>query len=270
MTAIGDTRTIGTAEESAAGEVPAREAVRRRRGPRWRAVFAAFLLTLVAAALVATAFVVGLARLYDGRIIGGVAIHGVPVGGLDGPAAEQKLRASLPALDGGTLTLVADGERRRVGYGAIGRDYDLSAMVAEAFAVGRTGEPMLALVDELRSIRSGTAIGPRVEYDRAALELLVAQAGTAFQRPATDASAVVSEDGSAITVVPGIDGRSVDVSSVVGAVDAHLASTDPADLTVTLESRAMAPAITTAEVEAAVAGVRVMASQPLQVVVDDK
>ena len=111
----------------------------------WSAFLFGIVLALAAVALAAAAFLVSLGRSHDGVVVTGVSVAGVPVGGLSGAEAEARVRAVLPPVRSGALTVALDDERVTIPYSAVGRDYNIDDVLAQAFAVGRTGDPMGAL-----------------------------------------------------------------------------------------------------------------------------
>ena len=90
----------------------------------------------------------------------GVDVAGVSVAGMDRTTAEPPLRASLPALGEGQITVTVDGEPVALPYDSVARDYDLDAMLDAAFAVGRGGTVAEQSLERVRSLIRGTSVRP--------------------------------------------------------------------------------------------------------------
>lgn len=221
----------------------------------------AFLLTIAAALVLAAAFLIGLSRAYEGRVLPGVSVAGVPVGGLDPASAEAVLGQRLPSLGTGHLRLVAGEATRTIAYRDLGREYDTAAMLHAALAVGRAGDPVGDTGEELRSLLYGTPLQPQMRYDRAALERHVQTAAATLEVAPRDAG-VVAENGT-FRVVPGADGRRVEHAPILAAAVAAVESTDPADREIRLSGVPVSPAITTAMAQTAAARAEAMAAHDL-------
>ena len=92
----------------------ARPRVLFRPGPMRRGFLFGFLLTLLLGALAITGASATLAISHSNRVMPGVSVAGIPIGGLDRAAAISRLEAQLPSLADGTLTLRIDGVERTV------------------------------------------------------------------------------------------------------------------------------------------------------------
>jgi vancomycin resistance protein YoaR len=233
------------------------------RSAGWRRAALGFIVALAALAVLALAFVLGLGLVYVGKAMPGVSAAGVPLAGLDRDSAKAKLREALPSLAAGRLTLTLDGETRSIGYGGLGRDYELDAMLDAAFSVGRAGTPLENALDQVRSLVRGTSVGAVASFDReAARRHLVALAATLVRAP-VDASAALPAGSVFFAATPGADGRRVDVDAALAAVDAALDGTDPADASVAFSPVVVEPAVTTAEAEAAALRASALAASDL-------
>jgi len=228
------------------------EAYPRRRGGAVRHLLFAFLLTLVAGLAFSAAFVLGYSRLHEGRAMPGVTVDGVAIGGLDRAAAESRIREELPGLGDGTLTLTIGDAVQRIGYAALGRDYDLAPVLDQAFAVGRTGTIADQVRDELASLIRGRGFAPGMRYDRAALDRTVQAAAHAVEKPAVDAA--ILKGASGFTVTPSSEGISVDEAAIALAAAEAIAATatTTADASVTVQPTVLRPTLTTTDAQAAV------------------
>ena len=201
---------------------------------------------MLAVPILAWAGVAALSAANDGRALPGVTVGGIEVAGLDRAAAEARLRAELPSLTAGSVTLVVDDQRREITYADLGRDYAIRAMLDAALAHGRAGNPIEQALVTLRALVHGEDVAASTTYDAAALERLVAQAAGELVVEPRDASVVLSASGG-FEVVPGQDGRRVDQDAAEAAVASAIGTLTADDVTVTLSPAQVAPTVTTAE-----------------------
>src|SRR5206468_5920917 len=84
---------------------------------------------------------------YDGRVLPGVRVGSTDLGGLTREQAEAKIANAYGWLGTGQITLTGpDGQMTTISYADIGRGPDTSALLDEAFAAGRQGEPLANLI----------------------------------------------------------------------------------------------------------------------------
>lgn len=222
-----------------------------------------FAVVCAALVTVGLAFVIGLGLVYEGKALPGVSAAGVPLAGLDRDAARAKLRAALPSLGEGRLTLALDGEERSIVFAAIGRDYDLDAMLDAAFAVGRGARPLQNALEEVRTLVRGTSVEAAFVYDRvAARGHLMALAAT-LERTPQDAGVVLPPGSVFFRATPGTPGRAVDVEAALMAMDGALAGSDPAAAPVALAPIVVEPLVTTEAAEAAARRASALAASDL-------
>jgi vancomycin resistance protein YoaR len=238
------------------------------RGPNRGGLAFGFLLAVLAAAVLAVAFVLGLAQAYDGRVMPGVRVGSVDLAGLDRSQAETRLRESLPSLSTGHLTLRFGDETRVVPYATIGRDYDMAAMLDAAYGVGRAGALPERIVDELRTLFRGTALQPIARFDQAALNRQVATAAASLERAPADASVALAADGS-FAVTAGTDGVAIDEAAGSTSAFAALTGLDPADVALDVPTQAVAPAVTSDEARTAAARATAMSATDVPLVIDE-
>lgn len=214
--------------------------------PARRSLAVGFAAGLVAGLLllVGVSLAVGLSTA--GRVMPGVRVAGVEVGGLDPAGAEARLAAQLPSLSAGSATLVVDEIELVVGYDELGRRYELDQMVQAALGIARDGDAFSDGILRLRTLVHATTVPAVVHaYDHAALSRV---AGTlAEQADIAPLDATVVRDGARFDVKPSRDGRSLSAAAVGAALAAPLATADPADVRIRLEPTVIPPDVTSAE-----------------------
>lgn len=215
----------------------------------WRRAGFAFLLTLLAIVVFGASFAVGYARMHDGRVLPGVAVSGVSLAGLNRAAAAATLRQTLPSLSAGRLVIDVDGVARSIPYQQFERDYDLGLMLDQAFSIGRGSNFIEQLQEQLRVLLNGVSVSPAVTWDNEQLAGQVAAIANGAQ--SDPVRAMLSHEQGRYVVSPSLEGRSVDVQSVVAVAMAAVNNTSPEAARITIETTAVPPAVTTAEAQAA-------------------
>lgn len=230
---------------------------------RPRAVLIGFSATLLAAAVVAVAAAMAIGAANDGRVLPGVRIGGIALGGMDRTAALERLRATLPSLSDGTATVTVGGDQLSVTYAQLGRRYDLEAMADAAVGTGREANPVAMVVARLRDALVGTSAPLQVHgYDQAAMDRLAAQIAHDESRDPVSGAVVVAGDGT-LVVEPARQGSLVTASEVAAAVGPALLAPTPDDLRISVPITRLDPAVSTAQAQAAAQLARAMTGEAL-------
>lgn len=241
----------------------AQPAARWRLSIQLRHVAAGFVATLLAAAVFAVGAALTIGLLNDGRVLPGVQIGGVALGGLDRAAALERLRTVLPSVTTGSATVLVGADSVQVPYAEIGRGYDFEAMADAAFGTGRIDNPAAVVVTRLRDALVGTHIAVAVRaYDPQAMDRIAAQIAREHSRAPVDAGVAVAADGT-ITVRAEQAGSVVDAAVVREQVGAATRTANPADMTVQVRVAVRQPAVSTAQAQAAADLARAMIGTPL-------
>ena len=220
------------------------------RGFPWRQLVLSFALTLLAVAIFGAAFATGYAAMHAGRVLPGVTVGGVSLAGLDRPSAEAALREHLPSLRAGHLTVVFANVQERISYSSIDRDYDMPAMLDQAFAIGRQGGVVEQIQDQLAVLLNGVSIQPQMRWDEAALEAQLGEiAASAYVEPI---NAAIRRDGAGWTVLPAADGQTVDLAAGLQQALVAVDGLSAADTIIRVEPTVLKPEISTAQAQAAV------------------
>src|SRR5688500_2877287 len=221
------------------------------RRPSGRVRFAvAFLVGLLLATVVGVGALYAYDQQYVGRVLPGVRVGNVDLSGLEPAAAAERLREAYASLGEGEITLKTPEGKTTISFADIGRGPDVEAMLAEALAVGREGNPVERIIADARTAIRGVTLQPRVTYDPDALaERIVAYADSLAREPV---EASVERVKTRFVVHAGVAGRLADAAVSVEAAFADVGELDaPASLTYALPVRAVEPATTTAEATSA-------------------
>jgi vancomycin resistance protein YoaR len=236
------------------------EQVRPRR--LWRP--ALFALVFVLTALTGAALVLGgLAIFHEreaGRILPGVSVAGVDVGGSTPEEARAALAARLADVSAGGVVVRSGMGSVTLRFSDVGRTPDIDSMVADAAAIGRGGTWFDETLAAFRIRLHPESVGLRLGYDRERAAAAIRTWAARMTLGAIDAKVVVTP--STFAVIPSTDGWAVDPSPVIAAVDAVMR--DPssrAGATVTAAVRRIAPALPTDAAVAATAGAARMTAE---------
>ena len=148
----------------------------------------AFVIGLGLALLLAVGGVFAYEQAHAGKIGSGVHAGSVDLSGLTRDEAAARLTAAYASLGQGQLTLNLPDGTVNVSFAALGRHLDATAMVDAALAVGRSGNPLSRVADEIRTALHGATVAPVVTFDQAALKASLAGLATAIATKPMDAA----------------------------------------------------------------------------------
>jgi len=168
---------------------------------------------------------------------------------------------ALPDVSAGALTIKAGSVEQKVAYADIGRAYNIDATIADAMQIGRHGNPLEQLGDQLHTVTTGVNLTPAISYDTTALQQRVQQIVAAAQ--VTPADATISFQNGQYVVTPGTDGQQVNGDEVLRQAIAALNTDSTADTAVNVAATTISAAISTPDAQAAVSRLETVTSMPL-------
>lgn len=220
--------------------VPRRPSARFRFG-------VAFLVGLVAATALGAGVLYAYDQSYTGRILPGVRVGTVDVGGLDPIEAAARLESAFAGFGEGSVVVHGPDGDTRIAYKDLGRGPDIATMVAEAMAVGHAGNPAEQAIADARAALTGVVIQPRARVDATAITDRLSDIARALERQPAEASLSVDSD-FRFVLVPGVIGRSADPAPATASILATLTGADaPKELPIPLQVTELEPHVTTAE-----------------------
>ena len=212
--------------------------------------FFIFGLTLAGAFLVTRLW-------YAGRVLPGISVAGVDVGGLSPRAAAARLAERIDYPHSGKIIL-RDGERVWVATpGELGLSLDPDASAQAAFRVGRSGPLPGRIKAQVEAITSGIQLPPVLVLDQRVAYRFLSNIAREIDKPAVDAT--LSLNGTQVVVTPGQTGRSLDISASLVLITLQLESLRDGILDLYIHEAA--PVILDASAEADLA--RRILSEPL-------
>ena len=229
---------------------PFAPAVRALRIPRPGRAARGFLVGALLGVLLVLLGVVAFRQAYVDRILPGVQVGGVDIGGMSRSEARLALGAALGGLEDGAVTVHSGTGWAVIPYTTVGRSVDFDGMLDRAAAVGRDGTPFEEALEGLRQLSRPVSMPTLLDFDLKSLAAELAAFAERGYRQPRDAG--VSSTREALTITGAVDGVQVDTSGIVPAISAALLDpASPAALTFTAESARVAPAISDADAKRA-------------------
>jgi vancomycin resistance protein YoaR len=223
--------------------------------PSARSAAIGFGATLLAALVLVVGSSVAVGIGVGPAVMPNVSVGGVPLAGLDREGAAARLAARLPSLSAGSATIAVGGDEFVVPFADVGRGYEIETMLDAAFAVARTGNPLVDGVTRLRALANPTALPVVVHpYDAAALEAVAGE--LASQVEVAPIEAAVTRSGADFEVRPGAEGRQLAADDIAAALATAAATSSPADVRIELAAQPIAPVVGTDLAEATAAAAR--------------
>src|SRR5689334_6842900 len=127
--------------------------------------FLGFVLVIAGAAI----GLLAVDTTYDGRVLPGVRAAGIDLSGNTPDEAAAALAAALARYGDGQVVIRTVAGDITIPYRSFARQADVAAMVDEAFAAGRSGDPLTRALSMVRLARDGLTVQPRLALDAGAL-----------------------------------------------------------------------------------------------------
>jgi vancomycin resistance protein YoaR len=150
---------------------------------------------------------------YEGRILPGVTVNGVPLGGLTPDEAEAVLRDRLVVGNNATLTLTTDTQSWTANSIDLGVQFDTAATVADAMTLGRDGG-LTERWSNRFALWRGDEMGrvqPHYTRDITAIDTLLTQIANTVNRDPQDGSITIQ--GLTVSVTPEKSGQQLDYAA---------------------------------------------------------
>ncbi len=162
------------------------------------------VLFLLAANLLFSAF-------YSRRILPGVMMNGVPLGGLTVDQAAGEIARAVTFPETGTILLVADDKTWAAAPVQLGVYLDPQASARAAYEIGRKGSLFDILAKRISSFSSTSQAFPTFIYDQKASVSYLQQIAALINQPIREAS--ISLDGTRVIVNQGQRGYQLDYAA---------------------------------------------------------
>jgi vancomycin resistance protein YoaR len=174
-----------------------------------------FLLVLLLLSL-------GFQLFFVGRILPGVSIAGIDVGGMTITSAASKIDAAITFPHSGHITLQDGDQTWQVVPADLGLYIDPNASAKSAFSIGREGNLVRAMAEEFGAIYYGRPASLAIIFDQRTAYQYLSNLKKQVDTPAVEAS--ISLQGTDVVVTKGQIGRSLDIETTLAILTPMLNS----------------------------------------------
>jgi vancomycin resistance protein YoaR len=228
-------------------------------------------LLIAAAVAIFVGASIGLLLASGDRIVTGVRVMGVDLGGRTRVEARSLLHSEIASLLQRPVTLKANGQEWQMPAEQVGVTLDPDALVEDAFAVGHSGNPVQRVFGRWGALLFGQRMSePLLQLDTTRTEIELAGIAADVDHPMQNAHvelAPVGEDYS-VVIVPEQAGTRVDYEQTTTRIRRAVAAGLPA--TVDIAMQADQPTATRADFEGVKAQADRILAQPVVLTLDDR
>ncbi len=158
------------------------------------------------------------ALAYSGKLCRGLFIADVSVGGLPVAEAEMKVAAALKDKQSKPVAALRFEDKTwPVDWDFVSGSPDASHLVRQAYGIGRAGNLMARLREQIGTSHGGAVVPLELMVDRDKLRILVINAAASVDREAVDAS--IEEHPAGLIITADRAGRKTDVESTMVALE---------------------------------------------------
>jgi vancomycin resistance protein YoaR len=169
---------------------------------------------------VALAFTLGYQLLYAGQIFPGITVAGVDLSGLSPSDAALKLNQELSFPASGRIVFRDGGNAWIASPVELGMVFDASSSAQAAYSLGRSGNPVSAVLNQLRARQEGVDVSPVIIFDQRLAYAYVNNLASGINQQAVEASLKI--EGTNVIAQPGQVGRLVNVDESLVFLSAQL------------------------------------------------
>lgn len=159
---------------------------------------------------------VALDTRYEGVIQQGIAVKGVPVGGLNRTEAAQKLENSLPAPMENTLEITAAEKSFLIPLTDIDGRYDYLSTADEALKYSNKGKVVNQLISILRLLAEPADLSAKIAFSEDKLAQRIKNLQGEWEAPPKEAAVRLSNE--KVEIIPEKSGYSLDIEKTLGQV----------------------------------------------------
>ncbi|HYJ13182.1 MAG TPA: VanW family protein [Thermomicrobiales bacterium] len=235
-------------------------------GQRFRALVPKLVLGLTAVLLLVAIALFAFRALYSDRIYPAVVVGDVNVGGLTPVEANQRLTQRATQLETSTISYSYGDQVWTPTLSEIGASMDLESSLADAEALGRTGDAVQRLSFTSELLQEDQIVPLETSLDRDVLNAWFDKVDQDINQFAVNAAVVVN--GSDISISPDADGTIVDREAATAQIMAALTNLEPisAEIPTTVDI----PEIRAADLNAVKDEVKIAVSTPIRVMFENQ
>jgi vancomycin resistance protein YoaR len=206
-------------------------------------------LTLIAVSIIVLVNLIGMLVVagyqvyYDRHIFPGVSVWGTDLSGMTPEQAAAALNGKFTYPQRSRITL-RDGDKAwPITAGELGVRFDMERTVQAAYNVGRQGDIIASIGQEITAWRVGISVSPVIVFDQIAADRYLSQIAAQVDRPPLDATVRV-ENLQAVTTLSQI-GRTLDKAATLDALGKLVTRLDSGDVPLAIVETP--PQVTTAD-----------------------
>ena len=213
----------------------------------------------------------GLLLTSNDRIVPGVRVMGVDLGGRSQAEARALVESQVATMLQRPVTLKAPGHEWQMPAEQLGLNLDPDTVVEEAFAVGHSGNPVQRIVSRWGALLLGSRLTePLLQLDADQAELELQLIAGEIDHPVQDAriDVVPNGDDASVVVVPEQAGSRLSIEDTSARLQKAVAAGLPASVDLVMETEE--PSLTAADLQAAKAQAERILAQPLTLQLDER
>jgi len=221
------------------------------------------LLIVLTVVLLASVMVIGwmLGPGMEQRLIPGVWVWNIPLGGMSTEEALPRLQAALPLQQPNIVIVGPEGQRWTLSPADLGMAVDAQATLARAAAVGHADQGSLS--ERLKIMLDGVTLAPVLAWnEHQTFTYLQAIAEELYQSPQ---DARVRRTGAELQLEPSLEGRQMDISATLQVLLPHLYALESVEIVPVLTK--LPPQIPDARAQQALGVAQNVLAEPLTLLV---
>jgi vancomycin resistance protein YoaR len=172
------------------------------------------------------------AAVYDstnsGRIFPGISVYGLDLSGLSAAEAAYRLNDGFYYPRDGRIKFTYEDKSWLATPADLGLGLDLLATINDAYAVGRTGDPLGNLEKQMQARFTGVGVAPVLQFDFGRAMTYLQRIAADVERPALEAR--LELHGLEVTAIPGQMGKQLDMSTMLQLVAAPIGNLADAEI----------------------------------------
>lgn len=224
------------------------------------------ILLGLAILVVAVAGVIAYQVVYRDRVILGLKVHGVDVGGLDRDDASKVLQAKLTSYEAGTIVLRQGGQEFKSSPAQMGVRFDTQKTIDKALQSGKEGNPLDKLIAQVGALGAGVSLEPIYSLDGDKFAAFAKRLSLQIDQSVVNGALKI--DGDQVRLLPPKEGLALDEAKLRDEIEKEVRALSSNPITIPV-TRA-APQITEQDLAPARAMAQQMIAAPIQFTFDGK
>jgi len=223
------------------------------------------LLIVLTVVLLAAVMVIGwmLGPGMEHRLIPGVWVWSIPLGGMSTDEALPHLQTALPLQQPNIIILGPEGQRWALSPADLGMAVDAQATLARAAEVGHLDQN--SIPERLKIMLDGVTLPPVLAWNEPQSHLRLQAIADELYQPPQDAR--VRRTGAELQLEPSLEGRQMDISGTLQTLLPHLYALETVEIVPALTK--LSPQIPDARAQQALGVAQNVLAEPLTLLVPD-